>query len=94
MLIGVQWHAHCGNAGDAVFGKDTVQLAARRFKADDERLHCLTLPHFGGNCLQGARQIIGHRQHIAGKARRGISACVLRLFLHTATHILRFGLRV
>ena len=94
MLIGVQRHAHRGNARYAVFGKNAVQLAARCFKADDERFHRLALPHFGRNSLQRTRQIVGHRQHIAGKAGGGISARILRLFLHTATHILRFGLRV
>ena len=60
MLVRVKRHAHCGDAGDAVFGKDAVEFAASGFKANDQALHRLAFAHLGWDSFQSTRQVIRH----------------------------------
>ena len=94
MLVRVKRQAHGRNTGDAVAGKDLLQLALGRLEADHQTLHAVVGAQGFGDSLHSARKIIRHRKDITGKTGRGIGTRLVLFALQTATHVLRFGLGI
>ena len=94
MLVGIEGQAHGGDSGDAMLAEHLVQLPPCRLDAIHQPLELLVLAQFFGDCLDGAGEVVGDAEHVAGETGGGIGARVGHVFFHPAADILRFRLGV